>query len=187
MTKSIPKSLQGADHELFSWCAAGEAAVCAGPGVGIKIGWNEGADGSWWELMGVEHSWTVGKAILLLWRSVFWSLESLDMAVPAPLISCGSPEGPAGTWAKSLPLAVKSVGPGSEGEGLGARPEAGWDLDTCGHWVAWWTNFRCAECKRYLRYQWYDVIWRDMMWYMTWYDVIWCDMIWYDMICLVWF
>jgi hypothetical protein len=134
--------------------------------------------GSWWELMGVEHSWTVGKAILLLWRSVFWSLESLDMAVPAPLISCGSPEGPAGTWAKSLPLAVKSVGPGSEGEGLGARPEAGWDLDTCGHWVAWWTNFRCAECKRYLRYQWYDVKWRDMMWY----DVIWCDMMWYDVI-----
>ena len=185
MTKSIPKSLQGADHELFSWCAAGEAAVCAGPGVGIKIGWNEGADGSWWELMGVEHSWTVGKAILLLWRSVFWSLESLDMAVPAPLISCGSPEGPAGTWAKSLPLAVKSVGPGSEGEGLGARPEAGWDLDTCGHWVVRGERTFVAPNARDIwdisDMMWYDMIWCDM----TWYDVIWCDMMWYDMICLV--
>ena len=41
------KSLQGADNELVSWCAAGEAAVCTGPGVGLKTGWNEGVGGSW--------------------------------------------------------------------------------------------------------------------------------------------
>ena len=133
-----------------------------------------GADGSWWELNIVEHSWTVGKAILLLWRSVFWSLESLDMAVPAPYFLRLR-------WRPGRDLS-KVAAAGGQISRTWLRRRRPWSSPRSrmgsGHMWTLSCVLNELSLRRMQEISEISVIWCDMMWY----DVIWCDMI-----CLVWF